>query len=88
MLHLAPKCTYTGTHHQWLVCLTLPQGGSSALAAARSTIAWSHPLAMLLLGVRNVGLGGWMPTECAALEQEVTAWQQEAAYDERDNALR
>ena len=43
---------------------------------------------MLLLGVRNVGLGGWMPTECAALEQEVTAWQQEAAYDERDNALR
>ena len=64
------------------------QGGSGALAAARSSIAWSHPLAMLLLGVRNIGLGGWMPGECMALENEVTAWQQDAAYDERDNALR
>lgn len=64
------------------------QGGSAALAAARSSIAWSHPLAMLLLGVRNLGLGGWMPSECMAIENEVTAWQQEAEYDQKDNALR
>lgn len=64
------------------------EGGAPALAAARSSIAWSHPLAMLLLGVRNLGLGGWMPAECMAIENEVTAWQQDAAYDERDNALR
>lgn len=43
---------------------------------------------MLLLGVRNLGLGGWMLAECAALEAEVTAWQQDGAYNERDNALR
>lgn len=43
---------------------------------------------MLLLGVRNLGLGGWMPGECMALENEVSAWQQEGAYDQHDNALR
>lgn len=64
------------------------QGGSTALAASKSSIAWSHPLAMLLLGVRNLGLGGWMPAECMALEHEVTTWQQEAEYDKKDNALR
>lgn len=64
------------------------EGGATALAAARSSIAWSHPLAVLLLGVRNLGLGGWMPAECMAIENEVTVWQQEASYDERDNALR
>jgi hypothetical protein len=64
------------------------QGGASALAAAKSSIAWSHPLAMLLLGIRNLGLGGWMPAECMALENEVTAWQQDAEYDSVDNALR
>lgn len=74
-------------------CARLPsrpttQGGSGALASTRSDIAWSHPLAMLLLGVRNLGLSGWMLSECAALEHEVSAWQQEGVYSERDNALR
>ncbi|KAI8466100.1 MAG: pyruvate phosphate dikinase [Monoraphidium minutum] len=64
------------------------QGGAGALASTRSDIAWSHPLAMLLLGVRNLGLGGWMPGECMALENEITAWQQDGSFDERDNALR
>lgn len=64
------------------------QGGAAALAAARSSVAWSHPLAMLLLGVRNIGLGGWMPGECMAIENEVTAWQEEAEFDQKDNALR
>jgi hypothetical protein len=43
---------------------------------------------MLLLGVRNLGLGGWMPAECMALENEVSEWQGEAEYTTRDNALR
>jgi len=94
-----PPCAPPLHHHRnRLTCKTTTitfnhhhlnhQGGAAALAAVKSSLAWSHPLAMLLLGIRNLGLAGWMPAECMALENEVTAWQQEAEYDQKDNALR
>lgn len=46
------------------------------------------PLGAAVLSVRHVGLSGWSQPECAALENELTAWQQAGKFQERDQALR
>jgi phosphoglucan,water dikinase len=50
--------------------------------------SWSVPLGAVLLAVRNVGLSGWRPGECLAVENELCAWRAAAGLDERDGALR
>jgi phosphoglucan, water dikinase len=49
-------------------------GGGEVLATAHEK-AWALPLGMLVLSVRQMGLSGWEPAECMALDQELTCWQ-------------
>jgi hypothetical protein len=41
-----------------------------------------------VLGVRQMGLSGYDPAECIAIEHELGAWQRLGGLGERDNALR
>jgi phosphoglucan,water dikinase len=36
---------------------------------------WAVPVGALVLCVRHLGLSGWQPSECMALDEELTAWQ-------------
>ena len=63
------------------------QGGAEALAQAGDE-AWRMPLGAAVLSVRHIGLSGWSQAECAALENELTSWQQAGKLQERDRALR
>ena len=63
------------------------QGGPEVLAGAADG-AWALALGALVLGVRHVGLGGWAPEECIAIENELGAWQQTGSLSEREPALR
>lgn len=63
------------------------EGGSSALLTAHDR-AWSPALGALVLGLRQLGLGGWAPAEAMAIEHELAAWERAGGYQDRDNALR
>jgi len=64
------------------------QGGAEGLARAGSDGAWALPLGAAVLGVRQLGLAGWEPAECLALENELGAWQAAGGLAEREPALR
>ncbi len=68
--------------------LLLPaaQGGPEGLAG--SDKAWALPLGAAVLGARQLGLSGWEPAECLALENELGAWQQAGHLTQRLPALR
>ena len=57
------------------------QGGSGFLAKAEDA-AWAKPLAAALLGVRHMGLSGWQPAECMAIENELAEWQEHGGLSE------
>ncbi|KAF6253313.1 pyruvate phosphate dikinase [Scenedesmus sp. NREL 46B-D3] len=63
------------------------QGGGAALLNAHD-LAWAPVLGGLVLGLRHLGLGGLAPAEAMAIEAELTAWQKEGNFRDRDNALR
>jgi hypothetical protein len=42
----------------------------------------------LVLGLRYLGLGGLAPAEAMAIEAELSEWQKEGNFRDRDNALR
>jgi len=63
------------------------QGGPAALAKGEDA-AWALPIGAAVLAIRHVGLSGWEPRECAAVENELTAWQQLGEFSLADNALR
>ena len=50
--------------------------------------SWALPLGATLLGIRQVGLSGWEPKECMALENEIASWQQAGEFVKKSNALR
>ncbi|XP_077226596.1 chloroplastidic phosphoglucan, water dikinase (ATGWD3) [Tasmannia lanceolata] len=61
-------------------------GGSSWLAqnsTSKNVSSWNHPLGALINGIRHVGLSGWKPEECTAIEHEFIAWQ-EKGLSERE----
>ena len=64
-----------------------PQGGAAKLAGGADA-AWALPIGAAVLGVRHMGLGGWQPQECMAVENELSAWQRLGELSSRDNALR
>lgn len=65
----------------------LLQGGAAALLMAHDR-AWAPALGALVLGLRQMGLGGWAPSEAMAIEHELAAWERQGGYQDRDNALR
>ncbi len=63
------------------------QGGAEGLAGQTDN-AWDLPLGAVVLGVRHMGLSGWQGPECMALENELTAWQQQGDFKSTEIALR
>ncbi|XP_020571263.1 phosphoglucan, water dikinase, chloroplastic-like [Phalaenopsis equestris] len=56
-------------------------GGSSWLAYnvnSKSIGTWNSPLGALIAGICQIGLSGWRPEECAAIENEILAWKQKS----------
>jgi hypothetical protein len=53
----------------------LEQGGGHAVLSSSRDRDWALPIGASVLGLRNMGLSGWNPSECAALEAELEAWQ-------------
>ncbi|XP_010244064.1 PREDICTED: phosphoglucan, water dikinase, chloroplastic isoform X2 [Nelumbo nucifera] len=54
-------------------------GGSSWLAqsaGSKNVSSWNDPLYALVVGIRQLGLSGWKPEECIAIENELSAWKQ------------
>ncbi len=49
---------------------------------------WALPLGAALLAVRQLGLGGWDPRECLAVENELRAWQKLGGFAKQEPALR
>jgi hypothetical protein len=84
MLLLLPEQPRCMSH---LLLLPLLQGGGAALLKAHD-LAWAPVLGGLVLGLRHLGLGGLAPAEAMAIEAELTAWQKEGNFKDRDNALR
>lgn len=54
-------------------------GGYHSLAEARDR-DWALPIGATVLGLRHMGLSGWNPAECAALENELAAWQRQVPH--------
>ena len=63
------------------------QGGAARLAEQNES-SWALPLGCLVLGLRNVGLGGALLGECLAAEHDLQQWQEEGNLKLRDQALR
>lgn len=63
------------------------QGGAAALASG-SDSGWALPVGALVLGLRQVGLSGFEPGECMAVEAELAAWQRAGNLQDRESALR
>mmetsp|Transcript_26383 Transcript_26383/g.66311 ORF Transcript_26383/g.66311 Transcript_26383/m.66311 type:complete len:950 (-) Transcript_26383:1236-4085(-) len=62
-------------------------GGYHSLAEARDR-DWALPIGATVLGLRHMGLSGWNPAECAALENELAAWQRQGMFTDKEPALR
>ncbi|KAK6266128.1 hypothetical protein QUC31_016965 [Theobroma cacao] len=59
-------------------------GGANWLAdnlESKNTGSWNNPLAALIVGVHQLNLSGWKPEECAAIENELTAWQEKVLFE-------
>jgi phosphoglucan, water dikinase len=49
-------------------------GTTSQLTQGKNDV-WAQPLGMLVLSVRHLGLSGWKPAECFALDADISTWQ-------------
>lgn len=63
------------------------QGGAEGLAGATDA-GWAQPIGAAVLGIRHMGMSGWEPAECTAVENELTAWQQAGNFASKEHALR
>ncbi|XP_038995104.1 phosphoglucan, water dikinase, chloroplastic-like isoform X2 [Hibiscus syriacus] len=43
--------------------------------------SWNDPLGVLIVGVNQLSLSRWKPEECAAIENELTAWQEKGLFE-------
>lgn len=53
-------------------------GGANWLAESMESekiSSWNHPLDVLVVGIRQLGLSGWRPEECSAIGNELAAWK-------------
>ena len=56
--------------------------------AAGSDGTWGLPLGALVIALRHVGLCGFQPAECMAIERELATWQRLGGFQHREEALR
>ena len=63
------------------------KGGSDYLEQG-SDGAWALPIGALVLSLRHIGITGYMQSECMALENELTTWQQMGGFGLQDEARR
>lgn len=68
-------------------CILCLQGGAEGLAGATDA-GWAQPIGAAVLGIRHMGMSGWEPAECTAVENELTAWQQAGNFASKEHALR
>ncbi|MCO5596749.1 hypothetical protein L7F22_050818 [Adiantum nelumboides] len=53
-------------------------------AKSKNVTDWNHPLGAIVLGIRHLGLSGWQPGECMAIENEIMAWQSAGMVEKED----
>ncbi|XVF65426.1 hypothetical protein PTKIN_Ptkin09bG0248300 [Pterospermum kingtungense] len=46
-----------------------------------NTGSWNNPLGGLIVAVHQLSLSGWKPEECAAIENELTAWKEKGLFE-------
>ncbi|XP_022761795.1 phosphoglucan, water dikinase, chloroplastic-like isoform X2 [Durio zibethinus] len=59
-------------------------GGANRLAdnlESKNAGSWNNPLGALIVGVHQLSLSDWKPEECAAIENELTAWQEKGLFE-------
>ncbi|GAV57540.1 CBM_20 domain-containing protein/PPDK_N domain-containing protein [Cephalotus follicularis] len=59
-------------------------GGADWLAKnveSKNVSSWNDPLGALIVGICQLGLSGWKPEECAAIRNELLAWQEKGLFD-------
>ncbi|KAG5252100.1 phosphoglucan, water dikinase [Salix suchowensis] len=59
-------------------------GGAKWLAdnvESKNISSWNDLLGALIVGVRQLGLSGWRPEECAAIGTELLAWQEKGLFE-------
>ena len=49
---------------------------------------WALPIGTLVIGLRHIGLSGYNPSECMAIECELGSWQRFGNFSDPDAALR
>ncbi|XP_031475207.1 phosphoglucan, water dikinase, chloroplastic isoform X1 [Nymphaea colorata] len=63
-------------------------GGSSLLAQnvdLKNVGSWNYPLEALMIGIHQIGLSGWQPRECRAIEDELLAWKEKGLSESEGN---
>lgn len=63
------------------------RGGAENLAKGNDG-GWGLPLGALVLSLRQLGMCGFEPPECMALERELAMWQRLGGFSHPDEALR
>ncbi|KAA3480288.1 phosphoglucan, water dikinase, chloroplastic [Gossypium australe] len=48
---------------------------------SKNISSWNDPLGALIVGVHQLSLSGWKPEECAAIQSELTAWQEKGLFE-------
>ncbi|KAG4126054.1 hypothetical protein ERO13_D10G133800v2 [Gossypium hirsutum] len=48
---------------------------------SKNISSWNDPLGALIVGVHQLSLSGWKPEECAAIQNELTAWQEKGLFE-------
>uniref|UniRef100_A0A2P2L2M0 Phosphoglucan water dikinaseic n=1 Tax=Rhizophora mucronata TaxID=61149 RepID=A0A2P2L2M0_RHIMU len=59
-------------------------GGAKWLAdnvESKNVSSWNDPLGALIIGVNQLGLSSWKPEECAAIGNELLAWQERGFFE-------
>lgn len=60
------------------------KGGAHWLAEnveLKNISSWNDPLGILVVGIHHLGFSGWKPEECAAVGNELFAWQEKGLLE-------
>ncbi|KAE8708781.1 Phosphoglucan [Hibiscus syriacus] len=74
----------------WLLNMLEAKGGANWFAdniEEKNISSWNDPLGVLIVGVNQLSLSRWKPEECAAIENELTAWQEKGLFEKEGSSL-